>query len=189
MMKNKQSLLLATTLMFVSGTGLADSASKHYVGIQYGVAGYDEEGISEVFKPTAVMLRLGHAFNSNFSVEARLGTGLDDETQFVPELGVSGIDATLELDTIAAIYAVGRTSLTESLSVYGLLGASRVEATATVSGFPAATNSSSETSFSYGVGVEVGISSSLGLNLEYTQYLDKSDADLGIIAVGLKYGF
>ena len=189
MMKNKLSLLLATTLVFVSGTAVAGSTDKNYFGIQYGVAGYDEKGVSETFVPTAVILRLGHSFNSNFSVEARLGTGLDDDTQFVPELGVDGINATLELDTIMAAYGVGHMDLAESISAYGMLGVSRVSATAAGQGFPASRESDSESGFSYGAGVDVDVSDSVALNVEYTQYLNTSDADLGVIAVGAVFEF
>ena len=186
-MKNKLSLLLVSTLVFVSGTALAGSTDKNYFGIQYGVAGYDEAGISKTYVPTAFVMRLGRYFDPNLSVELRLGNGQKDDTQFLPEIG-GGVNVSVDLDTIMAAYGVGHLDLAESISAYGMLGVSKVRATVSAQG-SGARNSDSESGFSYGAGVDVAISDSVALNIEYTQYLNASDVDLGVIAVGAVFEF
>ena len=186
-MKNKSILVvLASVLMFVAKTGMATSLDEYYFGIQYGTGDYDEDGHSKSFNPTALAARFGGYFNPNFSVEGRVLTGLEDDTQFMPELGV---DFTLELDTIMGVYALGHANLTESSSIYGLMGISKIKAKAYVPGIPAARSNSSDSSFSYGVGADFGISNNVALNLEYTQYLNKSNADLSLIGLGVTFSF
>ncbi|MFC1589582.1 porin family protein [Pseudomonadota bacterium] len=189
-MQNKViSVVVASALMFVTQAGMAASSDEYYFGIQYGIGDYDEDGLSNSFSPTALMARVGLNVNSNLSVEGRLGFGLQDDTQFLAELGGSGLDAQYELDSIIGVYALGHVDLAESSSIYGLLGVSRVKANANVPEFPAARNCSSDSSFSYGVGADFGISDNVALNIEYTQYLNKSNADLGLIALGATFSF
>jgi len=47
-----------------------------------------------------------------------------------------------------------------------------------------ASDQDDEDGFSYGVGVEV-----YGFNVEYMQYLDTSDLEVGAVAVGYNYKF
>ena len=186
-MKNKLiSVVLASSLMFVTQAGMAASSDDYYFGIQYGTGDYDEDGHSKSFSPTALAARFGGYFNPNFSVEGRLLTGLEEDTQFMPELDV---DFAVELDTIMGVYAVGHANLTGSSSIYGLLGISKIKAEAYVTEIPAAHSRSSDSSLSYGVGADFGISNSVALNIEYTQYLNKSNADLSLMSLGATFSF
>lgn len=54
-------MVLAGTLMFAAGTGVAGAANKSYCGIQWGVAGeYSEKFISQNFSPTVLSGRSGY---------------------------------------------------------------------------------------------------------------------------------
>ena len=191
-MKNKLIFIaLASTLLFVTKTAVAGSEGENYlgIGVQYGILDYNEDGISEEFKPTALIARLGHNFMPEFSVEGRLGFGLQDDTQFESELGLDGIDATLELDSLVGLYAVGHVNLTESFSIYGVLGATRVEGTASLPDYPSVENSETNSGVSYGIGADLDVASNVALNIEYMQYLDKDTYDLGAIGLGVVYSF
>ena len=189
-MKNKLRLIvLAGALIFVAGKGMADSENKSYFGIQYAVGDFSEEAISKSFNPTALIGRFGYYYRPNISIEARLGVGIEDDTQFLTELGVSGLDASLELDSIIGVYARGHINLTESSSLYGVLGFSRIEATTSIPAFPEASSTSDETSVSYGIGADIAISGSGALNIEYILYLDKDNLDLGVASVGATFAF
>lgn len=188
-MKNRLVYILLTSiLLLTSRAGAAASEGDAYVGVQYGVAAYDEDGISEEFNPTAAIVRLGRYFTPNIAIEARLGTGVSDDTRFLPELG-SGYDATVEVDRVFGLYATAHANLTDSLSLYGVLGASKVKATATLPAFPGLKSEEDNSSVSYGVGADVDISSNLTLNLEAIRYLDKSEFNLDTLAVGVTFGF
>lgn len=189
-MNNKLLLIvLASTLLFVTGTGIAHSEDKSYFGIQYGVADYSEKSISKNFNPTVLIGRFGYYFRPSFSIEGRFGIGMQDDTQFLSELGVGGLDATLELDSILGVYGTGRINLTGSSSLYGVLGVSTIEVTTSVPAFPAAESTSDESSVSYGVGADIDIGKKAVLNIEYMRYLDKNNLDLGVIGVGAAYNF
>jgi len=186
-MKNKLALIaLVVMLIPVVGTAMA-ADNKNYLGLQYGVGEYSESGISEDFDTSMAILRVGYNINSNFAIEGRLGTGLDDDTQFLAEF--SGTDVTFEVDSIVGIYGRGRLDLSERFSVYGVLGASQVKATVSLSGLPDAENTETESSASYGLGVDMAFSKQWALNVEVIRYLDHDNYDLDIASAGVTYGF
>lgn len=190
-MNNKLLLIvLASTLLFDTGTAIASSEDKSYFGIQYGVGDYSENNISKTFKPTVLIGRFGYYFRPSFSIEGRFGLGMQGDTQFLPEFGASGLDATLELDSILGVYGTGRINLTESSSLYGVLGVSRVKAPASVPAFPAAISTTDgSSSVSYGVGADIGFGKKTLLNIELMRYLDKNSHDLNVIGVGAVFRF
>lgn len=189
-MKTKLILIaLASTLFVLTRVGMAGAENEVYAGVQYGIGNYDEDGVSKSFNPTVLIGRFGTYLNPNFSIEGRFGLGLQDDTQFVPEFGVSGIDASLEVDSIMGLYGTGHYNLTESSSIYGVLGVSRVKGTASIPSIPAATSSENENSVSFGVGADIGVGNNVALNLEYMQYLNKSSFDLGVLGLGAVFSF
>jgi opacity protein-like surface antigen len=183
------SLMLASMLASVSNHGITGTEGESYIGAQYGIGDYDEDGVSKTFNPTALIGVFGYYFHPNFSVEGRVGIGLQDDTQFVPEFGLSGVEATLDIEYLAGLYGTGHINLTESSSIYGVLGASNVKATASVPSIPALKATDDETGVSFGVGADIGISKNIALNIEYMRYLNKSDYDLDVIGLGAKYSF
>jgi outer membrane immunogenic protein len=187
--KNLTFKFLAGALVFLAGTGMAIAENSNYLGLQYGVAKYSESGVSKDFEPTAVIARFGREINPNFAVEGRLGIGLDDDTQFVPELCECGVDVEFEIDSIFGIYAKGSIHPSDWLSLYGLVGGSRVKVTAGLAGFSSTAESDDENSLSYGAGVDIGFSRSAAVNIEYMRYLDKDNFSLDMASIGLTFRF
>lgn len=173
-------IIVATTLS-TSGNVIANSAGDTYLGIQYAIGDYSEPDIPD-FSPTALVGRFGGFVHPNFAFEGRFGIGIKDDTQ-----NVFGFDTTLELDTLVGLYGVGHLYITESSSVYGLIGFSGVDGAVTVAGSPDS-ESDSETDLSYGVGANIGITKNIGLNAEYISYISK-DFDLNAIGFGVVIGF
>jgi len=187
-MKNKLiSITLAGSLCLVTGTGIAGTAGENYFGLQYGIGNYDEDGISETYEPTLLIGRFGRFLTPNFAIEGRLGIGLDDDTHNLPELG--NRDATLELDSMFGLYGTAHFNITESSSIYGVLGVSRIEGTASLPDFPGMESTEDSSSVSYGVGADIGIGSRWALNIEYIRYLDKDDFDFDVGSVGASFSF
>ncbi|MDA3869240.1 MAG: porin family protein [Gammaproteobacteria bacterium] len=180
-------ITLACSLLLFTLPTIAQPYGNYYAGAQYAQSDYNEEGISANFEPAMVVGRFGKSFNPHVAVEARLGLGLDEESQFIPELGPAGIDRTLALNSLIGIYLTGHLNLTESSSVYAITGTSRAEASAMA--FPAASSTVAEGDFSYGVGANIGILNNIALNIEYMQYLDANHFDLSAIAVGVLVRF
>lgn len=189
-MKNKIiTIILTTALLLFSRLGLTESAGSIYFGIQYAVTDYTDDDYSRSFNPELLMARFGGYIIPNVSIEARLGFGVQDDTQFQPEYGVSGLDVSMELESIMGLYATGRVDLTESASVYGVLGVSCVEATAKAPEFPIATSTNCETGPSYGAGFNVDFAEKISLNIEYMKYLDKSDIGLSAVGIGVVFNY
>jgi opacity protein-like surface antigen len=181
--------LLAGVFVLIATETIAATEGSSYITVQYGYGDYNEDGINETFNPTALVGRFGYFFHPAFSIEARLGLGLQDDTQFVSSIGLNGIDARLDLDHIVGLYGTGHINLTDSISFYGVLGASSVKATASIPSIPALTASDDESSVSYGVGADVGISKNIALNIEYMRYLEKSNYDFDMIGLGATFSF
>ena len=147
-----------------------------YAGIQYAVTTYSKDGFSEEPKPIALVGRLGVNINDSFSVEGRLGLGLQDD-----DVNINGNNVTMEIDSIVGAYAIGHININKNSSLYGLLGLSRAEATFSAPGF--SSSSDDESGLSFGVGADIGLSKKLAINIEYIQYLNKSDFDVNAISL------
>lgn len=181
---------LLMSLVTLSGNAFAGLTPGAYGGIQYAITDFSFEGVSEDFSPTGLIGRAGSNMNQYVSIEGRLGFGLSDDTVTATD-GVTTASISIELDTLIGIYGVGHVPLGKSSSIYALLGLTRVDATASASltGFGSASESDDETDLSYGIGADIGILYNLWVNVEYVQYIDKSDFDVSAIALGLKFGF
>jgi hypothetical protein len=174
----------------MSGNAFAGLTPGAYAGVQYASTDFSFEGVSEDFSPTGLIGRAGSNFNKYFSIEGRLGIGLSDDTVTATD-GVNTASVSIELDTLIGLYGVGHVPLGKSSSLYALVGLTQVDATASasVTGFGSASFSDDESDLSYGIGADIGILYNLWVNVEYVQYLDKSDLEVSAIALGVKFGF
>lgn len=189
-MKNKLVYItLACSLLMFNHLAIAQPYGDYYAGAQYAQGDYNEKGLSANFEPSMVVGRFGKFFNPHVAVEARLGMGLDEDTQFIPEQGLAGIDGTLELNSLIGIFLTGHLNLTDSSSVYAIVGTSRAEAEASAPAFPADSSTDTESDLSYGAGANIGILNNIALNIEYMQYFDADYFDLSTVAVGVLVRF
>ncbi|MGP3790327.1 outer membrane beta-barrel protein [Pseudomonas sp. B392_1p] len=123
---------------------------------------------------TSLGYKLGYQANQNFAVEARLGTGLFDDS----------VDhRTYEIDNYAGLYAKAILPLNHNFSVYGLVGYSRAELkTYTRYGM---VNDWSDRDVSSGLGLDIGIERNLSINLEWINLVE----DVDLLSFGINYGF
>ena len=181
---------LVVSLGSISGNAFAGLTPGAYAGIQYASTDFSFDGVPDEFSPTCLIGRAGSNFNQYVSIEGRLGIGLSDDTVTATE-GVTTASVSIEIDTLIGLYGVGHVPLGKSSSIYALVGFTQVDATASASitGFGSASMSDDESDLSYGIGADIGILYNLWVNVEYVQYIDKSDVDVSAIALGLKFGF
>ena len=159
---------------------LAAQASNTYGGIQYAMGSYNQDNFGEV-NPTALIARFGSYVNNNVSIEGRLGIGLQDDS-----VNFLGTNISIELDALLGVYGAAHASINQNSDVYALIGFSRAEATVSALGYSA---SSDDTGLSFGVGANLGVGNNVSLNIEYVQYLNKSDFDFSALAFGAVFGF
>ena len=131
--------------------------------------------------------RLGRYLTPIFAIEGRLGTGLADDTHNLSAFG--NRDATLEIDSMLGIYGTAHLDIAKSSSIYGVLGVSRIEGTASLPEFPGLESTEKNSSVSYGIGADIGIGDRWALNVEYIRYLDKDDFDFDVGSVGASFKF
>lgn len=181
-------LVLALTGSLMASPALSAQAGSPYAGLQLSTFTYDEKGFEEL-EPTGGTLQLGYRVSGAFSVEGRLGTGLDDGEIEMTYEGVP-VDVSFELDSLMGVYGLGHLPISDTSSVYGLIGWTRVEATTTASaGGYTVSDDGTESGLSYGIGAEVGLNDRAALRLEYTSYLDEDDFTFTGISVGARVSF
>jgi len=179
MKKHLATAIAAASFALVSSSAFANSAGTGYVGGLLSHYSYDESGVSETLNPTGITVRGGYFLVDNFALEARLGTGLSDDS-------VNGLPVDLELDQLFGVYAVGHLPVNNAFSFYGILGFSYAEATVSA---PGVSVTADDDGFSFGAGVQVNFTPQVSGQLEYVSYLNKSDYDLNAASIGLSYNF
>ena len=148
----------------------ADNDRSAYIGFQFGSSEMDD-GILD-FEADLGLIRLGIMPTDNTAIEYRLGTGgSDDEVN----------SATFELENIYGLYGLYHYNFSDNASIYGVAGYSNVSFKASLGN---SSNQGDENGFSYGIGAQV-----YGFNVEYMQYLDTTELEVGALAAGYNYKF
>ncbi|MBD3648422.1 MAG: porin family protein [Pseudomonadales bacterium] len=176
-MSKKLSKAMMGIVMSCLAVGTANAETGYYGG-SFAFVDYSEEGIGDDASLNILYGRLGTRFNENFSGEIRAGIGIGDDS-----VNVLGTDVDLELDTLFGAYVRGGIQASETLYPYVILGYTRGEATASVSGFGSVSDSESDVSF--GLGVDFDVSKTLTINFEYMNYLDKGGAEIDGFSIGI----
>jgi len=145
--------VLADPLMYAGGgLGMAELGDDNDVTMPYG--------------------RFGMYINENFSGEARVGFGLDDD-------GV-------ELDSMLGAYVRGGLPLSEVFFPYAIVGLTRIDYSYDNGPFD---ESGDEMGISMGFGADFNINERMEINAEYISYVDDDDAELDSLGVGLAVNF
>jgi len=168
-MKKILTILFVSILTIFSPVQAANDLTT-YVGIHFG-SGEADDGFDEVDVDYG-MFRLGIMPTDNTALEYRIGTGTSDDK-------LNGVS--FEVENIYGLYGLYHYYFSENSSVYGVAGFSKVSLKASLGD---ASTQFDENGFSYGVGAEL-----YGFNLEYMQYLDTTDLEVGVFAIGYNYKF
>jgi opacity protein-like surface antigen len=149
-----------------------------YAGALISRLTYSEDGLSDL-NPTAIGFKLGTQINPNFAVEARLGTGLSEDT-------IDGTDIDLELDNFIGVYGKGIFPLSESVSLYGLVGYTHGKLTASNS---IGSVSDSDSDFSFGFGADFALSKSASIGVEWARLFEGDGYEVDGLSVGVSFKF
>lgn len=171
-------------------TATANAAGdRPYVGVQYATTTF-ESNIGN-YDVGMVVGRFGLPVMKNVSVEARFGTGTGDDSISGTVSGVS-FNSSFEIDQLFGVYATGHLPVGKAFKLYGFAGLTQTDFTVTVDfpAFPAlnSATSVSDTSVSYGAGVDINMGK-MALNLEYAAYYVDSEDSIGSVSAGITYTF
>jgi len=161
-------LVVSSSILFHSAQAANDYTT--YIGLGFGSGDADDGEVE--FEIDAGLIRLGIMPTENTALEYRFGVGVSDDA-------VDGI--TYEMENVYGVYGLYHYDISLDASVYALAGFSQVSIK---SSFGNASAQDEERGISYGFGVAV-----YDFNVEYVQYLDTSDLEVGAVAVGYTYKF
>ena len=149
--------IFVVALLFTS-SAVAYEQGDTFLGAQFGLSTIDLDNTDDI-EHRYGLLRLGVYTTPSLTLELRYGGSLKDDS-------VSGVD--YRIDRIAGVYAAYHFEISSEVSLYGLLGYSEIDMKASRSN--GTTDDEDETDPSFGVGLNIS-----GFNLEYIQYIDRSD--------------
>lgn len=171
-MKKLNALILTALL----ASPLAAMADGFYVGGQVGYGAQKSElsdaigGDKKDLETVIGSIKAGYDFNDYLGAEVRV-SGVDKDS--------TGIKA----DYLASAYVKGMVPVSDSISLYGLVGATSVQMDKKVYG------KDSIASASYGIGARYAMTDNVGINLEATQVSSHKDYELGGVSLGVDYKF
>ena len=188
MKTNHISMMIVGFVLLVSNSVSAEGTDDFYAGLQYGASNITLQGVSGDYNPGLVMGRFGKFQNDSFALEARMGFGMESDTQ---SLSGSTDNVILDMGPLIGVYGVGHFDIGSIASIYGLVGVSYAHSntfleTPTSRSYP---ESQKDNGLSIGVGADIGVWKNIGINLEYVSYINNSDFDISALGIGVIIGY
>ena len=152
-------------LVFLISTSLiAETKGKEYLGMQFGVSLYTEEGYPD-YNPTFGAVRVGYNLNKNLALEARYGEGNRNDTDTV-----GGIHVGVDIYDFRGLYGLVSFSLTRGIEPYILAGFTSAKLNIGNLGIV------KREGMSYGAGFNlIGYGKDLAWNVEFVSYINETD--------------
>jgi outer membrane immunogenic protein len=169
-MKN---IITLVALSLLSLNSIAASKGDTYTGFQYAVGAYSDTDMAEI-SPNAIVGRAGKYLEDDLAIEGRLWFASGDDATYI-----AGTNAVIEVDALFGVYALKHADIGGGSSIYGALGFSQGELTASGVGFSV---SGEDSGFSFGVGANFN-----NINIELMQYLNKSDLTFSAVSIGVTF--
>lgn len=162
-------LLLVGSLCFnaAQAEGVAN-----YIGLGVGTTETSYDDIPGEVDLEVLVLQLGVWITDNISLEARMGTGIDDDS-------TGSVD--VDVESIGGLFGLYHWKLGEHASIYGIAGRSRASLKFSQGG---SSDQDKDNGVSYGAGIKLSI-----LNVEYLRYLDTDDIEIDSVNASLIYTF
>ncbi|WKE64759.1 porin family protein [Gallaecimonas kandeliae] len=171
----KKLLLLA----LLASPAFADAPGP-YGGLHFSAEALDP-GVSNDANLDLLGAQMGFRFTPFLAVEGRAAFGLGDD-----KVNTGGTSVKVELKHQYGLYLLPQYPVSDFVSVYGLLGWTQARAKAS---FQGRSDTGSQDDLSYGAGLTFAFSRNANLFIEYAQLLNKDQADLAGLAVGVSYHF
>jgi opacity protein-like surface antigen len=128
---------------------------------------------------------LGYELNPNLAIEGMVAFGMGDSIVKINGQSLSTFKT--EIDSAIGLYLKPKTKLNEQVELFGRVGFSRVKGTASLVGY--GSDTSSDSSFSYGAGLNYAINPTTSLNADYMSYVNKDGFTVNGFTFGLGFKF
>lgn len=175
---------ITTTAIAVAALTCGSQAmAEHYVGGNISAMKMDN---GDSFKMAGLYGRLGSEFNEFFSGEIRLGTGIEKDSAFIVDEKNVIHEGKIEIDYFYGAYLRGTIPVTDYIYPYATLGFTNLQLEFKS---PTLREQDSSSDISYGLGVDIRLSTNSDFNLEYMNYYDKDDIEIDGFSLGFTYRF
>jgi opacity protein-like surface antigen len=171
---------VALSLAAVAPAGAQEARPGPYGGFNFSQISYDQSGASSA-SLTGIGGVLGTVLSPHFAVEARAGIGLNDD-----QINIGPTTVMVDLNSYFSGYLKGILPLAPRFGVYGLAGFTIAKFTGNNG---ALYLTKWESDFSYGAGVEFGLTPTTSLGLELLRMFEGSGYNLDAVSVGLNFRF
>ena len=179
----KKMLIAAAAVVLSAQAAVSHAApveSGFYVGGGYNFVTYSESGAPDA-DLGALFIRGGYQLNDYIALEARLGTGVQDD-----DVSLYGYRVNVELENYYGAYFKAGIPTEIGLYPYVLLGVTHAEVKASLGGYSISDDGSD---VSYGVGVDYLFNQQVSVGLEYANFYDKDGVEITGFTLGLNYKF
>lgn len=184
-MKNKYIAKYLVGVIFLVAIPLANAYEQNIVmGVNMSVQQYSDDNLSENYQPLGAIFRLGVDLNKTWAFESRFGATVlsDSETD-------SGQTVKVANHGLLGLYGKAKLNLTSVANLYGLVGYSSYDISATSNATKSKLFDAPETSVSVGVGIESSIFKGWVHNVEFMHYSLTAGSELFAIEFGTSYLF
>lgn len=172
-------VMLLVVMVLLSATANAQRGGL-YLGGDISQIQYKEPGFDAI-KPLAIGFAAGHRFNPNFALEARIGTGISDDS-----VRVDDFDIKAKIDNYVGLYGKAIMPLNYLVELYGLVGYTHARLEARAFGQSQIT---SDNDFSYGLGAAFEIAYNMSIEIEWARLFDSSDYETDSIRLGIRFSW
>lgn len=166
---------LTVALMTALCSSTLFAAEKPYVGIDYQMGTYTQNNTD--VNPETFRLRAGTEINSYLGVEAQAGFGTASDVY-----NAKGVNFDIKVDSYYSLFLRPQLSISDAISIYGLLGGTYIDVSSTSSNPSVAPSDSGFThTESYGAGIDFNVKNGIRVGADFIQYMDDYNAvSLGI---------
>lgn len=171
------SILVASVMVSTAAIAGGTTSPGFYVGGGYSDTEIDIDGLGSDADVGVLFARGGYQLNQNIAFEARLGLITEDDK-------VNGVN--VDIDDIYGLYLKAGLPTKVGLYPYVLLGMTHAKVETKWRGF---SDSDSGSDISYGFGADYWFNSQVSAGLEFTNYYDKSEAEVSGVTLGLNFKF
>lgn len=178
-------LFTLPALVLLLGLPLSAIAAGPYIGANYTQLEYQHDEADRTIRPDAVIIRAGIELTPLFGIEGRAGTGISADKRSVP-----GGEIRYELDRLVGAYGTLGIPVGDVARPYLVAGMTDVKGEV-IADFNSVqfSESDSNSDYSLGAGIDLNISETFGINVEYMRYIDNDDEKLNGLSLGVRSAF
>lgn len=172
MKKTLLTTALATAMIGLSTTALAQDEYRSYVGIDYQLYSFSTSGQSDL-EPESIVFKLGSSLGDYAKIEGRFGRSVADD---------NNRNTALKVDEIIGFYVKGGMQVADMLFPYAIIGFTKVD-------FEFYQEpDQTESDLSYGVGADLHFGR-FQVGAEWMMMQDKSDYELEVVSLSAAWRF